>query len=51
MRASVLQAGSADAGAQLPQYDFLFEDSIDFIKAAVGMVGEVGGGSRGPGLK
>lgn len=29
------QAGAADAGAALPQYDFVFEDSIDFIKTAM----------------
>ena len=27
------QAGAADGGAGLPQYDYLFEDTMEFVKA------------------
>lgn len=30
-----VQAGAQDAGSAQPQYDFVFEDSIDFIKTAM----------------
>lgn len=35
MKRTRMKAGAADAAAAQPQYDFVFEDSIDFIKSAM----------------
>ncbi len=37
--------GAQDAGAAAPQYDFVFEDTMDFVKADM-LAGEREGGER-----